>query len=89
MVFFVLNSSIVVFLYKALRYFFAFHIHTDPFHWAWLPMAKQPFSDAIRDAVLPLLSDTEFMNSLVHDLYELFKVGSWTHCFHFHPLWIN
>ncbi|CAH8482134.1 unnamed protein product [Dicrocoelium dendriticum] len=44
-----------------------------PFHWAWLPIAKRPFSEAIKDAVLPLLSDTHFVNSLVGDLHQLFK----------------
>ncbi|CAL8087390.1 unnamed protein product [Calicophoron daubneyi] len=45
-----------------------------PFHWAWLPMAKQPFSDLIKNAVLPLLTDTNFVNNLVLDLFELFKL---------------
>uniref|UniRef100_A0A094ZEK3 Phosphatidylinositol 4-kinase type 2 n=1 Tax=Schistosoma haematobium TaxID=6185 RepID=A0A094ZEK3_SCHHA len=45
-----------------------------PFYWAWLPMAKEPFSDAIKEAVLPLLSDMHFINSLVRDLHNLFKV---------------
>lgn len=47
-----------------------------PFHWAWLPMARQPFSDSIREAVLPLLSDMEFVNSLVKNLYDLFKIDA-------------
>lgn len=38
-------------------------------------MAKEPFSDAIKEAVLPLLSDMHFINSLVRDLHNLFKVG--------------
>ncbi|CAH8548046.1 unnamed protein product [Schistosoma rodhaini] len=45
-----------------------------PFYWAWLPMAKEPFSDAIKEAVLPLLSDMHFINSLVRDLHNLFKI---------------
>ncbi|CAH8496826.1 unnamed protein product [Schistosoma turkestanicum] len=45
-----------------------------PFYWGWLPMAKEPFSDAIKEAVLPLLSDMHFINSLVRDLYNLFKI---------------
>ncbi|VDP71195.1 unnamed protein product, partial [Schistosoma mattheei] len=46
-----------------------------PFYWAWLPIAKEPFSNAIKEAVLPLLSDMHFINSLVRDLHNLFKVG--------------
>nr|CAH8847580.1 unnamed protein product [Trichobilharzia regenti] len=45
-----------------------------PFYWAWLPMAKEPFSDLIREAVLPLLSDVHFINGLVRDLHNLFKI---------------
>ncbi|BHF64862.1 Phosphatidylinositol 4-kinase type 2-beta [Sparganum proliferum] len=44
-----------------------------PFYWAWLPMAKVPFSDQIRDLVLPKIIDSEFINGLVRDLYSLFK----------------
>ncbi|KAL7064081.1 hypothetical protein AAHC03_05080 [Spirometra sp. Aus1] len=44
-----------------------------PFYWAWLPMAKVPFSDQIRDLVLPKIIDSEFVNGLVRDLYFLFK----------------
>ncbi|GAA27842.2 phosphatidylinositol 4-kinase type 2-beta [Clonorchis sinensis] len=45
-----------------------------PFHWAWLPMAKRPFSDTIKQTILPLISDTHFVNRLVDDLYDLFKI---------------
>ncbi|CAH8847772.1 unnamed protein product [Trichobilharzia szidati] len=45
-----------------------------PFYWAWLPMAKEPFSDLIKEAVLPLLSDVHFINGLVRDLHNLFKI---------------
>lgn len=47
----------------------------DPFYWAWLPMAKKPFSQEIRDLILPQLSDSSFVQSLCDDLYELFKVS--------------
>jgi len=47
---------------------------TDPFYWAWLPMAKKPFSQEIKDLVLSNLSDASFVQSLCDDLYELFKV---------------
>lgn len=44
-----------------------------PYHWAWLPYAKIPFSDAIRDLVLPQLSDMNFVQGLIDDLFELFS----------------
>ena len=37
-------------------------------------MAKQPFSQEIKDLILPQLSDASFVQSLCDDLYELFKV---------------
>lgn len=45
-----------------------------PYHWAWLPQAKIPFSKDIKDQVLPLLSDMNFVEELCTELYELFKV---------------
>lgn len=47
----------------------------DPFYWAWLSQAKVPFSQEIRELVLPKLSDPNFIKDLEEDLYELFKVG--------------
>lgn len=44
-----------------------------PYHWAWLPQAKAPFSQEIKDLVLPLLSDQNFVEDLCNDLLELFK----------------
>uniref|UniRef100_A0A3Q1EQZ4 Phosphatidylinositol 4-kinase type 2 n=1 Tax=Acanthochromis polyacanthus TaxID=80966 RepID=A0A3Q1EQZ4_9TELE len=44
-----------------------------PFYWAWLSQAKVPFSQEIRDLVLPKLSDPNFIKDLEEDLYELFK----------------
>lgn len=44
-----------------------------PYHWAWLSQAKIPFSNAIKEHVLPLLSDLNFVEELCSDLYELFK----------------
>lgn len=44
-----------------------------PYHWAWLPYAKIPFSSETRDLVLPQLSDMNFVEDLCDDLYELFK----------------
>lgn len=46
----------------------------DPFHWAWLPQAKVPFSQETRDLVLPRISDMNFVQDLCEDLYEMFKV---------------
>lgn len=47
-----------------------------PYHWAWLPQAKIPFSDEIKEHMLPLLSDLNFVEDMCNDLYDLFKV-SW------------
>ncbi|XP_065763479.1 phosphatidylinositol 4-kinase type 2-beta isoform X2 [Muntiacus reevesi] len=45
-----------------------------PFHWAWLPQAKVPFSEEIKNLVLPYISDMNFVQDLCEDLYELFKI---------------
>ncbi|CRK99222.1 CLUMA_CG012654, isoform A [Clunio marinus] len=44
-----------------------------PYHWAWLPHAKVPFSQDIKNLVLPSLSDLNFVEDLCNDLLELFK----------------
>ena len=46
-----------------------------PYHWAWLTYAKVPFSQRIRDLILPKLSDMNFVQDLCDDLYNLFKVS--------------
>jgi len=45
-----------------------------PYHWAWLPYAKVPFSQEIKDLVLPKIRDANFVPELCDDLYLLFKV---------------
>ncbi|XP_066488022.1 phosphatidylinositol 4-kinase type 2-beta isoform X3 [Tiliqua scincoides] len=45
-----------------------------PFHWAWLPQAKVPFSQETIDLILPRISDMNFVQDLCEDLYELFKI---------------
>lgn len=64
-----------------LKYYWSFHVvygiicqSPDPFYWAWLSQAKVPFSQEIRELVLPKLSDPNFIKDLEEDLYELFKV---------------
>ncbi|KAI5706231.1 hypothetical protein M8J76_013553 [Diaphorina citri] len=44
-----------------------------PYHWAWLPQAKVPFSIETRDLVQPLLADMNFVQDLCDELYTLFK----------------
>ncbi|XP_037923005.1 phosphatidylinositol 4-kinase type 2-alpha isoform X3 [Hermetia illucens] len=44
-----------------------------PYHWAWLPQAKVPFSQEIKDLVLPILSDMNAVEELCQELYELFR----------------
>lgn len=53
-----------------------------PYHWAWLPQAKIPFSEEIKEHVLPLLSDLNFVEEMCNDLYDLFRV-SVANCFYF------
>ncbi|XP_059020433.1 phosphatidylinositol 4-kinase type 2-beta isoform X1 [Mustela lutreola] len=45
-----------------------------PFHWAWLPQAKVPFSEETRNLILPYISDMNFVQDLCEDLHELFKI---------------
>ncbi|KAJ8262309.1 hypothetical protein GJAV_G00165010 [Gymnothorax javanicus] len=44
-----------------------------PFHWAWLPQAKLPFSQETRDLVLPRIADMNFVQDLCEDLQEMFQ----------------
>lgn len=44
-----------------------------PYHWAWLPFAKTPFSEEIRELVLSSISDMNFVQSLCDELFELFS----------------
>lgn len=44
-----------------------------PYHWAWIPQAKVPFSRETRELVLPFLSDMHFVQDLCDDLHVLFK----------------
>lgn len=37
-----------------------------PYHWAWLPQAKVPFSRETRELVLPLLGDMNFVQVFVY-----------------------
>ena len=48
---------------------------TYPYHWAWLPHAKVPFTKKMRDLVLPKLSDMNFVQDLCDELYNMFKVS--------------
>ena len=51
------------------------YLFSDPYHWAWLQYAKIPFSETIRELVLPQLSDMNFVQGLIDDLFELFSVS--------------
>jgi phosphatidylinositol 4-kinase type 2 len=46
-----------------------------PYHWAWLPQAKQAFLPEVSSLVLPKLSDMNFVQELCNELYELFRVN--------------
>lgn len=45
---------------------------TYPFHWAWLSQANEPFSKETVDAILPLISDMNFVQDLTESLEKLF-----------------
>ncbi|KAH8306272.1 hypothetical protein KR018_005860 [Drosophila ironensis] len=44
-----------------------------PYHWAWLPQAKIPFSEEIKRHVLPQLSDMNFVEEICTELLYLFQ----------------
>uniref|UniRef100_A0A0M3HWQ9 Phosphatidylinositol 4-kinase type 2 n=2 Tax=Ascaris TaxID=6251 RepID=A0A0M3HWQ9_ASCLU len=44
-----------------------------PYHWAWLPMAKNPFSEETVGLVLPSIDSTDFVKELCEDLRKIFK----------------
>lgn len=44
-----------------------------PYHWAWLPCAKVPFSQETKDLLLPKVSDMNFVQDLCDDLHDLFR----------------
>lgn len=46
-----------------------------PFHWAWLPQAKTPFSEETKQLILPALSDMNFVEEICSELHHLFKVS--------------
>ena len=50
-----------------------------PYHWAWLTYAKIPFSQRIRDLILPKLSDMNFVQDLCDEMNSLFEVSD-AHC---------
>lgn len=56
--------------------FMLFHSFIDPYHWAWLPYSKVPFSKEIKDLILPQLSDMNYVQELCDEMYELFKVST-------------
>lgn len=44
-----------------------------PYHWAWLPAAKVPFSQETKDMVSDKISDMNFVQDLCDDLFNLFQ----------------
>uniref|UniRef100_A0A0N5AFE6 Phosphatidylinositol 4-kinase type 2 n=1 Tax=Syphacia muris TaxID=451379 RepID=A0A0N5AFE6_9BILA len=46
---------------------------TYPYRWAWLPLAKKPFSEETINLVLPYLEDTNFVKELCNDLRKIFQ----------------
>ncbi|KAL5273001.1 PI4K2B family protein [Megaselia abdita] len=44
-----------------------------PFHWAWLPQAKIPFSEETKQLILPALSDMNYVEEICSELHQLFR----------------
>uniref|UniRef100_A0A914UL90 Phosphatidylinositol 4-kinase type 2 n=1 Tax=Plectus sambesii TaxID=2011161 RepID=A0A914UL90_9BILA len=44
-----------------------------PYYWAWLPFAKEPFSEETIAHVLPQIDDTDFVRDLCEDLRKIFQ----------------
>ena len=61
-------------LWYPIHTYFFFLPLADPFYWAWLTQAKEPFMDEISDFVLPQIADMNFVQDITEDLYLLFRV---------------
>ncbi|KNC82135.1 hypothetical protein SARC_05573 [Sphaeroforma arctica JP610] len=46
---------------------------TYPYHWAWLPQARIPFSEALVAKLMPLLIDEAFVESMIERIHLTFK----------------
>jgi len=44
-----------------------------PYHWAWLPYAKVPFSQDTKDLVLDKIADMNFVQDICDDLHTMFE----------------
>lgn len=62
-------------LYVGCMCLYKFYLFSDPFYWAWLPMADEVFSEEIRDLVTPKLRSPGFVSSLQDELFDLFSVS--------------
>lgn len=48
----------------------------DPYHWAWLPWASKPFTNEIKELLLPKITDINFVETeLTKPLHDLFSVS--------------
>jgi len=55
------------------------HKHPDdwrayPYHWAYIPQAKTPFSQETANLLLPILSDDDRVEALVSRIYDVFAL---------------
>eukprot|EP00038_Savillea_parva_P018592 m.24421 g.24421 ORF g.24421 m.24421 type:complete len:446 (+) comp4159_c0_seq1:284-1621(+) len=55
------------------------HKHPDdwrayPYHWAYLPQAKNPFSQETANLLLPVLSDDDRVETLVSRVFDIFSL---------------
>ena len=61
-------------LFLYILYLFSFPPLSDPFYWAWLPLAQEPFSETTCYLVQDKLKSQQFVQSLVDDLRAVFSV---------------
>lgn len=64
------DGSIFIILLTEYRKFF-----TDPYRWASLSLAQQPFSEETVQKILPLIDNTDFVRELGNDLRNIFRVN--------------
>lgn len=48
-------------------------VRAYPYHWAWLPQAKEAFSEEIKQLIIPKIIDMNFVELICKELYILFR----------------
>lgn len=47
-------------------------VRSYPYHWAWLPQARKPFSQETKSLIISKISDMNFVEDTCKDLYNIF-----------------